>query len=252
MIEFGKTLREAREAAGLTVAQLAEKTHMPPSRIEQLEAEDFSKIPAAIYGRGFVRLYCEAVGIDPKPLSDEFTAIFNGHREPEIKERVVEAPKPEAGRAGVPPPAAEKDSRPSTFDSGATSAPDFQLAAETIAAPKAVAAPEPPPEPVTAPEPPPAAAPSLSRYAAPVREARPSLNMPPSVWRFAVLGIVAIVVLWFAFLGVRALYRATADDPADTRPSTLDSAAPAQSVESVANPAAPARTQQKIPELYID
>ena len=255
MIEFGKTLREAREAAGLTVAQLAEKTHMPPSRIEQLEAEDFSKIPAAIYGRGFVRLYCEAVGIDPKPLSDEFTAIFNGHREPEIKERVVEAPKPEAGRAGVPPPAAEKDSRLSTFDSGATSAPDFQLAAETIAAPKAVAAPEPPPEPVAAPEPPPAAAPSLSRYAAPVREARPSLNMPPSVWRFAVLGIVAIVVLWLAFLGVRALYRATADDPADIRPSTLDSAAPAQSVKSVksvANPAAPARTPQKIPELYID
>ena len=76
--------------------------------------------------------------------------------------------------------------------------------------------------------------------------------MPPSVWRFAVLGIVAIVVLWLAFLGVRALYRATADEPAATRPSTLDSGVAAQSVKSVANPAAPARTQQKIPELYID
>ena len=82
MIEFGKTLRAAREAKGLSVAQLAEMTHMTPARVEELETENFASIPAAIYGRGFVRLYCSAVGLDPKPLSDEFTEIFNGNRDP--------------------------------------------------------------------------------------------------------------------------------------------------------------------------
>ena len=74
MIEFGKTLRTAREAKGLTTAQVAEATHMMPQVVEGLEKEDFSRIVAPIYGRGFVRLYCEAVGIDSQPLLDTFMA----------------------------------------------------------------------------------------------------------------------------------------------------------------------------------
>ena len=68
MIEFGKTLRMAREAKGLTPGQVAERTHMIVQTVEGLEREDFSKIVAPIYGRGFVKLYCEAVGLEPKPL----------------------------------------------------------------------------------------------------------------------------------------------------------------------------------------
>ena len=36
-MEFGKSLREAREAKGYTVAQIAEATHMLTSIIEGLE-----------------------------------------------------------------------------------------------------------------------------------------------------------------------------------------------------------------------
>ena len=39
MIEFGKTLRLAREAKGLTVAQIADVTHMAPKTVLDLEAE---------------------------------------------------------------------------------------------------------------------------------------------------------------------------------------------------------------------
>ena len=72
MIEFGKTLRTAREAKGLTPGQIAERTHMMIQVVEGLENENFSKIVAPIYGRGFVKLYCEAVGLEPKPLVDAF------------------------------------------------------------------------------------------------------------------------------------------------------------------------------------
>ena len=51
MIEFGKTLRAARESKGLTPGQIAEKTHMMVQMVEGLEKEDFSKIVAPIYGR---------------------------------------------------------------------------------------------------------------------------------------------------------------------------------------------------------
>lgn len=170
MIEFGKTLQSAREAAGLTVAQLAERTHMAPSRIEELEAEDFAKIPAAIYGRGFVRLYCEAVGLDPKPLSDEFTAIFDGSRDLEIRER-------------------EPD--------------DIQTEAESkhpMATDDDQGIPQPLPEP-------PAASAPLSRYAAPIRERRN--GVPPAAWRIGALALAAATIAIAVGLGLCALYRAT-------------------------------------------
>ena len=75
-MSFGETLRTAREAKGLTTSQLAAATHILVQVIEGLEKENFKRIPAAIYGRGFVKMYCEAVGIDPKPLQDEFTALY--------------------------------------------------------------------------------------------------------------------------------------------------------------------------------
>ena len=103
MIEFGKTLRSAREAKGYTVSQVAEMTHLKSSVVEGLENEDFSMIAAPIYGRGFVKLYCEAVGLEPKPLVDEFMAIMNGEREIAIKERPVAEP-PAAAEPPPPPP----------------------------------------------------------------------------------------------------------------------------------------------------
>lgn len=95
MIEFGKTLRAAREAKGLTIGQIADTTHMTPNAVSELENEDFSHLPAPIYGRGFVKLYCAAVGLDPKPLLEEFMEILNGNRDVSIKERATaEVPAP--------------------------------------------------------------------------------------------------------------------------------------------------------------
>lgn len=87
MIEFGKTLKSAREAKGLTISQIAGNTRILPAIIEGLENEDFSKIVAPIYGRGFIKLYCEAVGLELKPMIDEFMAIYTGAREPTIHTR---------------------------------------------------------------------------------------------------------------------------------------------------------------------
>ena len=76
-MSLGSTLRAAREACGMTTSELAARTHMLVQIVEGIENEDFRRIPAPIYGRGFIKLYCEAVKIDPKPLQAEFMELYN-------------------------------------------------------------------------------------------------------------------------------------------------------------------------------
>ena len=286
MIEFGNTLRAAREAKGLTASELAELTRMPLSRIEQLEHEDFSRIPAAIYGRGFVRLYCEAVGLDPKPLTDEFTEIYNGNREVEIRERptpprtdplpLTEAPattpietaaEPLAATASTPAPEPEllaEPPPPRQYDLFSPPEPSVASPTSFSKTPEVPPSPSLPPETPAADSEPAAFAPRFSRYAAPLRE-RADFAVPAPIWRFGVIGLVAIALLIAAFFGIRALYRATsgsapstessgtvtnveAELPASDTPETKKSPSAAPN----AVPPATSRTPQKIPALYID
>ena len=234
MIEFGKTLKSAREAKGYTVPQLAEMTRLKSQVVEGLEKEDFSMIAAPIYGRGFVKLYCEAVGIDdPKPLVEEFMAILNGDREVSIKERplaepsvgVEETPVPAA--PAVPPPVAP------------ASEPDL-FSQESPAATAATAAPVAPPP--TEPEQ------SFARFAAPIRERPAEDAFPFCNPRIILLAVGALLVLALLVLGLRGLYRAMSSD---TAPAEEPAPAPAAAEQAPAAKSAP-RTQQKIPSLYID
>ena len=79
---FGNILREARERKGLTAAQVAETTRMLPQIVEDLEVENFKRIAAPLYGRGFVKLYAGCVGLDPAPLLDDFNLLYNGAGSP--------------------------------------------------------------------------------------------------------------------------------------------------------------------------
>ena len=101
-MSLGNTLRAAREACGITTSELAARTHMLVQIVEGLENEDFRRIPAPIYGRGFIKLYCEAVNIDPKPLQAEFMELFNRPREP-----AANAEQPPNRLASTPAPAPE-------------------------------------------------------------------------------------------------------------------------------------------------
>ena len=112
MIEFGETLRKTREQKGLTTSQVAQTTHLLVQQIEALEREDFSKIAAPIYGRGFVKLYCEALGLDPKPFVEEFMAIFSGNKMRPIRRRMPTA-------TPATPPAAQPVTAPVDMPSSA-------------------------------------------------------------------------------------------------------------------------------------
>ncbi len=86
---LGLILKEARERKGLTPQQVAEATRMMVQVVEDLEREDFRRIAAPLYGRGFIKLYAECVGVDPEPLVCEFVEIYTGNRPPQIVRRAV-------------------------------------------------------------------------------------------------------------------------------------------------------------------
>jgi len=90
-MSLGETLRLAREEKGQTISQVAEATRMMVQIVEDLEREDFRRIAAPIYGRGFIKLYAEHLGLDAEPLIREFMEIYTGSRPPQVVRR-TEAP----------------------------------------------------------------------------------------------------------------------------------------------------------------
>ena len=101
---FGEILKAAREQRGLSLSSVAESTHMKVQVIEDLEREDFRRIAAPIYGRGFVKLYAEFLELDPAPLIREFMDAYTGKKPPVVGRRQVEATPPDLPPSEVATP----------------------------------------------------------------------------------------------------------------------------------------------------
>lgn len=64
----GTTLRVAREARGLTVADIAHTLKFSERQIEALESNQYAQLPGAPFVRGFIRSYARLIKIDSAPL----------------------------------------------------------------------------------------------------------------------------------------------------------------------------------------
>lgn len=71
MAELGQQLREAREARGLSVDDVARGTRIRAAYIRALEEERFAELPAPVYVRGFLRNYATFLGLDAEELIGE-------------------------------------------------------------------------------------------------------------------------------------------------------------------------------------
>lgn len=59
----GERLRNAREAAGLGVAEVGQRLKMPARVVESLEAEDWGRLGAPVFVRGQLRSYARLLGL---------------------------------------------------------------------------------------------------------------------------------------------------------------------------------------------
>ena len=76
----GERLRAAREAANMTVEDVATSTRIPTRHLTSLETGDFSKLPAPTYSVGFARSYAAAVGLDRNEIGEQMRAELGGTR----------------------------------------------------------------------------------------------------------------------------------------------------------------------------
>ncbi len=70
----GERLRQAREAQGLSVETVAQRLHLKQALVVALEEEDFERLPARVFVRGYYRNYARLLELPEAPLLREFDA----------------------------------------------------------------------------------------------------------------------------------------------------------------------------------
>jgi len=101
---FGASLREARERKGISLRQIAEATKISVAALDNLERNDFSKLPGGIFSRAFVRSYAIEVGLDPDQTVHEYLEHFSGDAPPAAPQAPVPAAAAPASHPWSPIP----------------------------------------------------------------------------------------------------------------------------------------------------
>jgi cytoskeletal protein RodZ len=69
---LGKKFQEARLARSLTLDEAARMTKIRPSRLAEIEADDFSQFPSLAYAKGFLQIYGKFLDVDVTPYLEAF------------------------------------------------------------------------------------------------------------------------------------------------------------------------------------
>jgi hypothetical protein len=80
-VRVGEALVEARSRAGLSVAEVSQRTRIRETIIRAIESDDYSGCGGDFYARGNIRSIAKAVGADPEPMICEYDAA---HRSPGV------------------------------------------------------------------------------------------------------------------------------------------------------------------------
>ena len=70
--DIGAALRNAREAAGYSIADVAQRMRLSRHHVENLEAERFDLFPVSVFLRGYLTSYARLLGIDSEPLLEAY------------------------------------------------------------------------------------------------------------------------------------------------------------------------------------
>jgi len=68
-ITVGECLKKKREEMGISIKQISEKLKIRISYIEDLEENNYNKLPPDVYVKGFVKSYSKYIGFDPEKMA---------------------------------------------------------------------------------------------------------------------------------------------------------------------------------------
>jgi flagellar biosynthesis protein FlhG len=89
----GPLLRQIREAIGVELREIAEKSKIGMAYLQALEGEVFTKLPAPVYVRGFLAEYARALGLDAERVKQTYLDRYRAARGP------VAEPEDEAAKS---------------------------------------------------------------------------------------------------------------------------------------------------------
>jgi cytoskeletal protein RodZ len=83
VFEIGSTLRETRVRRKTTLQQAEDDTKIRARYIQAMENDDYDLMPSPAYVKGFLRTYCEYLGLDANVILDEYRSRFEPDEEHE-------------------------------------------------------------------------------------------------------------------------------------------------------------------------
>ncbi len=75
-MSFGATLKQAREASGLTTQELSMRTKIRGDYLRALEEQRLEVLPERTFARSYLQRYARELQLDPAPLLSEFDTVF--------------------------------------------------------------------------------------------------------------------------------------------------------------------------------
>jgi cytoskeleton protein RodZ len=69
---IGQKLKAAREAQGLSLRQIYERTKIPINHLQAIDTGVSDDLPEPVYVAGFIKRYAECIGLDGQVLADEY------------------------------------------------------------------------------------------------------------------------------------------------------------------------------------
>ncbi|MDQ2659964.1 MAG: helix-turn-helix domain-containing protein [Verrucomicrobiota bacterium] len=69
---LGEKFQKARQARNLTLEEAARMTKIRPTKLAEIEAEDFSQFPSLAYAKGFILIYGKFLNVDVSPYLEAF------------------------------------------------------------------------------------------------------------------------------------------------------------------------------------
>jgi len=72
----GEVLRRAREARGLSVEQVCERTRITRQHVENLELDRYDRLPPAVYLRGMLMALAKELRLDGQKVSRGYMAAI--------------------------------------------------------------------------------------------------------------------------------------------------------------------------------
>jgi cytoskeletal protein RodZ len=83
----GDVLRRAREARGMSIQQMCERTKITRHHLENVEADRYDKLPASVYLRGILMAVAKELRLDGQKVARSYLESIAAASAPPVKTR---------------------------------------------------------------------------------------------------------------------------------------------------------------------